>query len=54
MYHLDWSSRFPQVSVRNFGEHHEDQMVYVEDSTTYYNEILRIAEGGMDVFIRKK
>ena len=30
------------------------QLVYSEDSTTFGNEIVKIAEGGMDVFIKKK
>ena len=41
------------LRVRDYGEY-ANQLVYSEDSTTFDNEIVKTAEGGMDVFIRKK
>ena len=53
MYHRDWLPWDPLVRVRDYGEH-ANQLVYSEDSTKFDNEIVKTAEGGMDVFIRKK
>ena len=41
------------LRVRDYGEY-ANQLVYSEDSTNFDNEIVKTAEGGMDVFIRKK